>query len=87
MDGLLTPSDGRTLSYGGVGNPKAKPVLYCHGFATIRIEYEPVAQAVEKSGVDARVVVLGRLGYGSSTFQPRRRLLDWPKDSQRPLTR
>lgn len=80
MDGLLTLSDGRTLSYGEFGDRKATPVVYCHGFPTNRIEYETVARALDESGIDAWVVVLDRPGYGSSTFLPRRRFIDWPKD-------
>ena len=80
MDGLLTLSDGRTMSYGRFGDPEATSVFDCHGFPTNRIEYEGIAHVVEKSGVAASVVVLDRPGYGSSTFQSGRTLLDWPKD-------
>ncbi|NNC75999.1 MAG: alpha/beta hydrolase, partial [Acidimicrobiia bacterium] len=56
------------------------PLIYCHGFPTNRIEYEVVNQEVENAGLSARVVVLDRPGYGSSSFQPGRKLLDWPND-------
>jgi pimeloyl-ACP methyl ester carboxylesterase len=80
VDGLLTLSDGRRLSYGEFGDPKSAPLFYCHGYPTNRIEYEVIAEVVEKSGIKVRVVVLDRPGYGSSTFQKGRTLLDWPRD-------
>ena len=78
MDGLLTLSDGRTLSHRTFGDPSATPLFYCHGYPTNRLEYEVIAPAVEGAG--ARVIVLDRPGYGSSTFQSGRTLLDWPND-------
>lgn len=79
-DGLLTLQDGRNLSYGTFGHPAAAPLIYCHGYPTNRIEYEAIAPAVDEAGVDVHVIVLDRPGYGSSTFQPGRTLLDWPHD-------
>lgn len=80
MDGVLTLSDGRTLSYGEFGHPGATPLLYFHGYPTNRIEYEVIAEVVASAGIDVRVVVLDRPGYGSSAFKPGRTLLDWPQD-------
>lgn len=80
MDRSLTLSDGRKLSYGDFGDSRAAPLFYCHGYPTNRIEYEIIDRAVRNSGINVRVVVLDRPGYGSSTFQPGRTLLDWPRD-------
>jgi pimeloyl-ACP methyl ester carboxylesterase len=80
VDGRLILADGRSMSYGEFGEPKGPPLLYCHGYPTNRIEYALIAGVVEQAGIEARVVVLDRPGYGSSTFQPGRTLLDWPSD-------
>ena len=79
-DGLLTLSDGRTMSYGAFGDPAAMPLFYCHGYPTDRIEYQVIAPAVASAGIATRVIVLDRPGYGDSTFQSGRTLLDWPND-------
>ena len=79
-DGLLTLSDGRTMSYGAFGDPDAPPLFYCHGYPTDRIEYDVIAPAVASAGIATRVIVLDRPGYGESTFQSGRTILDWPND-------
>ena len=50
------------------------------GFPTNRLELELIEPALTQSGLDVQVVALNRPGYGDSSFQPRRTLLDWPQD-------
>lgn len=81
MDELvLDLADGRRLGYSVWGPPDAPPILYCHGFPTNRQELLMIQPVLEQRGVEARIVVLSRPGYGASTFQPNRSFLDWPQD-------
>jgi pimeloyl-ACP methyl ester carboxylesterase len=79
-EGVLELADGRSLGYGVFGSPGAPPVVYCHGFPGNRFEFQVMEWVLERAGVNARVVVLERPGYGQSSFQPKRTLLEWPAD-------
>ena len=79
-EGVLDLPDGRKLGYASYGSDDGPPVVYCHGFPSNRLEYQLIEPVVERRGVDARVVVLDRPGYGKSSFLPKRTLLDWPGD-------
>jgi pimeloyl-ACP methyl ester carboxylesterase len=74
----LTLRDGRTLGYAEYGDPGGKPVFLCHGTPGSRLDRHPDETIATSLG--ARLIVADRPGYGLSTFQPRRRLLDWPDD-------
>lgn len=76
-EGLLTLPDGRDLGYAEYGNPKGKPVFFFHGTPGSRL-FHPYDDITTRFGV--RLICVERPGYGLSTFQPNRRLLDWPKD-------
>lgn len=80
IEGVLELAEGRKLAYAEWGQPDAPPVLYCHGFPTNRRELLMIQPALEQRSADARVVVLNRPGYGLSTFQAGRTILDWPQD-------
>ena len=70
--------DGRTLAWAEAGSPSGFPVFFLHGFPGSRME----ARGLEDIGRrhDLRFICPERPGYGMSTFQPGRRLLDWPVD-------
>ena len=70
--------DGRSLAWAEYGDPSGKPVLYFHGFPGSRIE--PALGADDLARTEARLIAIDRPGFGGSTFQPGRRLLDWPND-------
>jgi len=77
---LLTLRDGRTLSYSSYGSttPTAPTIFYFHGFPASRLEgtsWSPIA-----ASLSARLIAPDRPGCGLSTFQPARRILDWPSD-------
>lgn len=74
----LTLPDGRELGYAEWGHPEGYPLLFFHGFPTSRLEGWPA----DKLGIRhrIRVIALDRPGFGLSTFQPRRRITDWPTD-------
>ncbi len=80
MEGILHLADGRRLAYAECGPTAAPPVIYCHGFPSSRRELALIQPTLERCGVNARLVALDRPGFGSSTLQPHRTLLDWPVD-------
>lgn len=74
----MTLRDGRTLGYMEYGDPRGKPVMFCHGTPGSRRFHHPDATIATTLGV--RLIAADRPGYGLSTFQRGRRLLDWPDD-------
>jgi pimeloyl-ACP methyl ester carboxylesterase len=74
----VTLPDGRELAYEEYGDPAGEPVLSFHGGLSSRLDAAPAHQAALDLGV--RLLSPDRPGIGLSTFQPGRRLLDWPAD-------
>jgi pimeloyl-ACP methyl ester carboxylesterase len=70
--------DGRELVYEEYGDPAGRPVLSFHGGLSSRLDAAPAHDAALSLGV--RLISPDRPGMGRSTFQPGRRLLDWPGD-------
>jgi pimeloyl-ACP methyl ester carboxylesterase len=70
--------DGRRLGYAEWGDQDGQPVFYFHGTPGSRLERYPSTPLLVSLGI--RLITVDRPGYGLSTFQPRRRLLDWPAD-------
>ncbi|MGI4944133.1 MAG: alpha/beta fold hydrolase, partial [Janthinobacterium lividum] len=56
------------------GDPAGPPVLYFHGWPASRLEAGLIPD------LSVRLLALDRPGYGRSTPQPGRTLLDWPAD-------
>jgi pimeloyl-ACP methyl ester carboxylesterase len=66
------------LAYEEYGDPAGFPVLSFHGGLSSRLDAAPAhGAAVAKS---VRLVSPDRPGIGLSTYQPGRRLTDWPAD-------
>lgn len=80
IENVLHFARGRRIGYAEWGEPDAPAVIYCHGFPGCRRELRLAQAVVERTGIRARVVALDRPGYGASTFQPGRRIVDWPSD-------
>jgi len=80
MDAALLLPDGRTLAYAGYGDPKGKPVFFFHGMPGSRF-FRPPDEITSRLGV--RLITVDRPGYGRSSFQPGRRIPDWPGDIAR----
>ena len=78
MTASVTLPDGRELAYEVYGDPAGDPVLSFHGGLSSRLDAAPAHQAALDLGV--RLISPDRPGIGLSTFQPGRRLLDWPAD-------
>jgi pimeloyl-ACP methyl ester carboxylesterase len=76
----LPGTDGRTLSYNvyGAETPDAITVFYFHGYPASRYEASICHQGASTRNL--RLIAVDRPGMGSSTFQPGRKLTDWPDD-------
>ncbi len=69
--------DGRNLAYAEYGDPHGTPVFFFHGSPGSRL-FHPPDEVTKRLGV--RLICTDRPGYGDSTFQPNRRILDWATD-------
>jgi pimeloyl-ACP methyl ester carboxylesterase len=76
----ITLRDARKLGYAEYGDPYGLPLVYLHGFNASRLEWAFVAAGVGIEALGLRVIAPDRPGMGLSTFQPKRRILDWPDD-------
>ncbi len=76
MTAIALP-DGRTLAYAEYGDPRGKPVFFFHGTPGSRF-FRPPDEITSIMGV--HLICVDRPGYGLSTFQPGRCMLDWPGD-------
>ena len=74
----LPLADGRTLGYAEYGALDGKPLMFFHGGGGSRWLAELYDKAALRQGI--RVIAPDRPGMGLSDPQPKRRLLDWPKD-------
>jgi pimeloyl-ACP methyl ester carboxylesterase len=70
--------DGRDLGWLEYGDPNGSPVFAFHGTPGSR--YLIVVDEKSISDAGLRFICVDRPGYGLSTFQRGRRLVDWPKD-------
>jgi pimeloyl-ACP methyl ester carboxylesterase len=73
----LQLTDGRSLGFAEYGNADAPALFFFHGFPGSRLD-APAMWHEEPQNV--RVIAPDRPGTGLSTFQPRRRLIDWADD-------
>ena len=78
MTASVTLPDGRELAYEEYGDPSGFPVLSCHGGLSSRLDAAHAHEGAVAAGV--RLVSPDRPGMGLSTYQPGRRLVDWPAD-------
>ena len=70
--------DGRMLSYAEYGTTDGTPVFYFTGGNSSRFEGKWFEEAAQKKQI--RLIVPDRPGFGQSTFQADRQLLDWADD-------
>ena len=78
MTGSVTLPDGRVLAYEEYGVATGFPILSFHGGLSSRLDAAPAHAAAVAKGV--RLISPDRPGMGLSSYQPRRRLTDWPAD-------
>jgi len=74
---IHTLPDGRDLGYAEYGDRRGTPVFFIHGSPGSRL-FRPPDEVTTRLGV--HLICAERPGYGDSTFQPNRRLLDWAND-------
>ncbi|KAH8653792.1 Alpha/Beta hydrolase protein [Xylariales sp. PMI_506] len=74
----FTLPDGRMLSYAEYGSPTGAPLFYFHGYPMSRLEAYGTDHMARARGI--RVIAPDRPGFGLSSFQPDRRITDWPAD-------
>ncbi len=67
--------DGRSLAYAEYGDPVGTPVFFFHGMPGSRFFHPPDEITARRH---VRLICMDRPGYGESTFQSGRRILDWP---------
>jgi pimeloyl-ACP methyl ester carboxylesterase len=70
--------DGRDLGWLELGDSSGTPVFAFHGTPGSRLQMAVDDAPLRDAGV--RLICPDRPGYGLSTFQPGRRLVDWPHD-------
>ncbi len=74
----LRRDDGRILGYAEFGDPDGTPVLAFHGTPVSRLIFRLADEAARARNL--RLIAPDRPGYGLSTHQPGRRIVDWPAD-------
>ncbi|KAK2593798.1 hypothetical protein QQS21_008506 [Conoideocrella luteorostrata] len=75
---ILPLPDGRVLGFSESGISTGYPVLFFHGFPSSRLEANYIDGLARKQNL--RVITPDRPGFGISTLQPNRRIMDWPAD-------
>jgi pimeloyl-ACP methyl ester carboxylesterase len=70
--------DGRDLGWLELGDPEGVPVFAFHGTPGSRLQLAIDDAPIRTAGL--RLICPDRPGYGLSTFQRGRRLVDWPAD-------
>ena len=75
---VLGLDDGRELAFAELGASDGTPVIGFHGTPGSGRQLEILADAARAEGV--RLIAPDRPGYGQSSFDPSRRLADWPRD-------
>ena len=77
-DQTLTLCSGHTLGYAQFGHPNGYPLVFLHGFPSSRLEAWSLHEMLLRKHI--RLIAPDRPGYGLSTPQPRRRMLDHASD-------
>lgn len=78
QDRFITLPDGRKLGYTEYGVPTGSPVLFFHGSPGSSYIHADMAGIAARRGI--RLIAVDRPGYGLSSIQPGRTMLDWPND-------
>lgn len=75
-DATIELSNGRRLGYAEYGDPKGRPLVFCHGMPGSRLQGRCFDPAAKDLGF--RVIAPDRPGMGLSDLDPARKLTDWP---------
>ena len=73
---LIQFENGRQIAFEEYGDPTGTPVVFCHGWPSSRT----MAQLTDDAARDLsiRIISPDRPGISGSSFQPNRKLLEWP---------
>jgi pimeloyl-ACP methyl ester carboxylesterase len=74
---LLPLKNGGQLAFCEYGSANGTPVLFCHGWPSSRTMAQLTDNAARELGV--RIISPDRPGIRDSSFQPSRKLIDWPE--------
>ena len=75
---IIELDDGRDLAWIEVGDPGGVAVFAFHGSPGLGLDFAIYHDTASQSAI--RLIAVDRPGYGRSTYQPRRRLSQWPAD-------
>jgi pimeloyl-ACP methyl ester carboxylesterase len=73
-------ADGRRLGFDDYGPPDGFPIFYFHGTPSSRKDWPALGNAGLPEKLGVRILSADRPGMGLSSFQPGRRIGDWPAD-------
>src|SRR4051812_26027737 len=72
----LVLANGASVAISEYGDPRGRPVFFCHGWPSSRTMAELADEAARDLGI--RIISPDRPGIRDSQFQAGRRLVDWP---------
>jgi len=75
---VMTLADDRDLGCSSSASRRGGPSFGFHGTPGSRLQL--ALASAPSSGAGVRLILVDRPGYGLSSFQPGRRLVDWPAD-------
>lgn len=70
--------DGRKLGFSEHGRKTDYPLMFMHGYPTSRLETLGIDDTARQHNL--RIITPDRNGYGLTTFDPSRQIVDWPED-------
>lgn len=77
-DGMIKLPDGRQLAFAEYGDPDGVPMMLFHGLPGSRLAWGDLPGHPFPDGI--RIIAPDRPGYGRSSPNPGRSLLDWAQD-------
>ena len=77
----LSLPDGRRLGYDDYGPADGVPVMLLHGTPSSRCGWYVFGSTALAGKLGLRIIAPDRPGLGLSSYQPRRRIIDWPADA------
>src|SRR5438094_4167683 len=78
---LIQLGNGGQIAFEEYGDPTGTPVVFCHGWPSSRTMAQLTDDAARQLCI--RIISPDRPGISGSSFQPNRKLLDWPAVVQR----
>src|SRR5947199_3300072 len=73
---LIQLENGGQIAFEEYGDPRGTPVVFCHGWPSSRTMAQLTNNAARQLCV--RIISPDRPGISGSSFQPNRKLLEWP---------